>query len=194
MYGKNTILGKLTHHFQKHFREFGVSFGRCLRFSHKSRVFFLRPCQFFCCCTPRCLHLFCMVLVPWNRYFVLSNHINFEQFWPEACNFINKETLAQVFSCEFCGIFENTFFTVHPWTTASRYRRSTVTMWALIFVHTNNSSKTLAYNIFKIFLSKMISFYHGDIIYPCLGIMSRCCYCPHKSYLFYQDKSEVSFW
>ena len=118
-YGKNTILGKLTHHFQKHFREFGVSFGRCLRFSHKSRVLFLRPCQFFCCCTPRCLHLFCIVLVPWNRYFVLSNHINFEQFWPEACNFINKETLAQVFSCEFCGIFENTFFTVHPWTTAS---------------------------------------------------------------------------
>ena len=23
---------------------------------------------------------------------------------PEGCNFINKETLAQVFSCEFCEI------------------------------------------------------------------------------------------
>ena len=37
----------------------------------------------------------------------------------EACNFIKKETLAQVFSCEFCEIFKNTFFTEHLWTTAS---------------------------------------------------------------------------
>ena len=29
---------------------------------------------------------------------------------PEACNFIKEETLAQVFSFEFCGIFKNTFF------------------------------------------------------------------------------------
>ena len=36
-----------------------------------------------------------------------------------ACNFINKETLAQVFSCEFCEIFKNTFFTEHLRTTAS---------------------------------------------------------------------------
>ena len=27
-----------------------------------------------------------------------------------ACNFIKKETLAQVFSCEFCKISKNTFF------------------------------------------------------------------------------------
>ena len=31
----------------------------------------------------------------------------------EACNFIKKENLAQVFSCEFCQIFKNTFFTEH---------------------------------------------------------------------------------
>ena len=30
---------------------------------------------------------------------------------PEACMFIKKETLAQVFSCKFCEISENTFFT-----------------------------------------------------------------------------------
>ena len=29
---------------------------------------------------------------------------------PEACNSIKKETLAQVFSCEFCEISKNTFF------------------------------------------------------------------------------------
>ena len=30
-----------------------------------------------------------------------------------------KKRLAQVFSCEFCEIFKNTFFTEHVWTTAS---------------------------------------------------------------------------
>ena len=34
--------------------------------------------------------------------------------------FIKKESLAQVFSCEFCEISKNTFFTEHLWTTASR--------------------------------------------------------------------------
>ena len=37
----------------------------------------------------------------------------------QACNFIKKETLAQVLSCEFCEIFKKTFFTEHLWTTAS---------------------------------------------------------------------------
>ena len=34
-------------------------------------------------------------------------------------NFIKKETLAQVFSCEFCEISKNNFFTEHLQTTAS---------------------------------------------------------------------------
>ena len=37
----------------------------------------------------------------------------------QACNFIKKESLAQVFSCEFCEISKNTFFTEHVRTTAS---------------------------------------------------------------------------
>ena len=36
-----------------------------------------------------------------------------------ACNFIKKETLANVFSREFCEISKNTFFTEHVWATAS---------------------------------------------------------------------------
>ena len=40
-----------------------------------------------------------------------------------ACNFIKKETLAQVFSCEFCEISNNTLFTEHLWTTASAFRK-----------------------------------------------------------------------
>ena len=34
-------------------------------------------------------------------------------------NFIKKETLVQVFSCEYCEISKNTFFTEHLWATAS---------------------------------------------------------------------------
>ena len=37
----------------------------------------------------------------------------------DASNFIKKETLAQVFSCEFCEIFKNTYFTEHLRMTAS---------------------------------------------------------------------------
>ena len=44
-------------------------------------------------------------------------------FWTftvaSACNFIKKEALAQVFSCKFCKISRNTFFTEHLWMTAS---------------------------------------------------------------------------
>ena len=37
----------------------------------------------------------------------------------EDCNFIKKETLTQVFSCEVCKIFKNTFLTEHLWATVS---------------------------------------------------------------------------
>ena len=36
-----------------------------------------------------------------------------------VCNFIKKETMPQVFFCEFCKIFKNTFFIEHLRTTAS---------------------------------------------------------------------------
>ena len=36
-----------------------------------------------------------------------------------ACNFIKKETLVQVFSCEFCEFFKNVFLTEHLLETAS---------------------------------------------------------------------------
>ena len=38
---------------------------------------------------------------------------------PEVCNFIKKETLAQVFSCEFCEISKNTFSYRTPLVAAS---------------------------------------------------------------------------
>ena len=38
---------------------------------------------------------------------------------PKACKFIKKETLARVFSCEFCQISKNTFLYRTPLVTAS---------------------------------------------------------------------------
>ena len=38
---------------------------------------------------------------------------------PEACNFIKNETLAPVFSCEFCEISKDTFFYRTPLVAAS---------------------------------------------------------------------------
>ena len=40
----------------------------------------------------------------------------------QARNFIKKESLAQVFSCEFCEISKNTFFTEHLRTATSGMR------------------------------------------------------------------------
>ena len=39
-----------------------------------------------------------------------------------GCNVIKKETLAQVFSREFCEISKNTFFREHLWTNASNMK------------------------------------------------------------------------
>ena len=36
-----------------------------------------------------------------------------KRLWLQACNFIKKETLVQVFSSEFCEISNNTFSTEH---------------------------------------------------------------------------------
>ena len=43
------------------------------------------------------------------------------QLQASACNFIKKETLAQVLSCEFCKISSNTFFTELVRATASAH-------------------------------------------------------------------------
>ena len=42
-----------------------------------------------------------------------------ESLFNKACNFIEKETLPQVYTSEFCQISKNTFFTEHLLATAS---------------------------------------------------------------------------
>ena len=62
---------------------------------------------------------------------------NKSPYLPETCNFIQKKTLAQVFSSEFCEIFKNTFFTEQQWTTAS-----IVTVFGLFISNTRNFYST----------------------------------------------------
>ena len=48
---------------------------------------------------------------------VLRNFAKFtgKHLWPQDCNFIKKEALTQVFSCEFCEISkEHLFYTTPP--------------------------------------------------------------------------------
>ena len=54
-------------------------------------------------------------------YFVYFEHLSKEycRSSHQTCNFIKKETLALVLSCEYFDISKNTFFAKHLWATAS---------------------------------------------------------------------------
>ena len=66
-------------------------------------------------------------------------------------NFIKKETLAQVLSCEFCEIFKNIFLTEHLWTTASLFSTSPKTSFLQkqVLENTINKNHTSKYSSIK---------------------------------------------
>ena len=70
----------------------------------------------------RSIHQRCPVKKGVLRNFAIftGKHLRQSLFFNKvkACNFIKKETVAQVFSCEFCEISKSTYFTVHVWMTA----------------------------------------------------------------------------
>ena len=84
---------------------------------------------------------------------------------PEACNFIKKETLAQVFSCEFCKISKNTFFTehlrwllLHSYTTQSCLSQNAIYGNAFkarsqTFVNKHNWTCEMCFNLFLLSFS-----------------------------------------
>ena len=55
----------------------------------------------------------------------------------EACNFIKKEALEQVFSCEFCEISKNTFFDRTPLVVASNSIKS-IHIYIALFLLTSS--------------------------------------------------------
>ena len=76
----------------------------------------------------------------------------FSVFRPQACNFIKKEFLAQVFSCKFCEIFKNNFFAKHLLETASVFlsslKRRYKMFWSLHSVISKKPSIRLEFTIF----------------------------------------------
>ena len=50
-----------------------------------------------------------------------------------SCNFIKKETVAQVFSCEFCEFYKNTFYVRTPLVVASdkKGKNALILLWSL---------------------------------------------------------------
>ena len=55
--------------------------------------------------------------------YLTGNYFQFKpkSAWPRPATLLKKETLAQMFSCEFCEISKNTLFQEHLWTTACEY-------------------------------------------------------------------------
>ena len=60
-------------------------------------------------------------MAPQNKNYFSSSRSTWydKETEAKAYNFIKKETLAQVFSCEISKISKNTFFTEQLWVTAS---------------------------------------------------------------------------
>ena len=79
----------------------------------------------------------------------------------EACNFVKKESPTQVFSCEFCKIFKNTFFVEHL-----RWMLLITFIWLECVRHLWNSGHFIENNpSFQFFLSKMclINYSHNPM-------------------------------
>ena len=74
---------------------------------------------------------------------------HFAKFRPHVCNFIKKETLAQVLSCEFCEVSKNTFCYRTPLMAASE--------WCLFLVQILKASKNL----------NLISHFHWSHFHRC---------------------------
>ena len=78
----------------------------------------------------------------------------------QACNFIKKETLAQVFSCQFCENFKNTFFCRTPPVAASEilttHKMEVPVSVSLQFSYYHNSYQLLFCYMSPIFFQIML--------------------------------------
>ena len=82
------------------------------------------------------------------------------------CNFIKKETLAQVFSCEFCEIFKSTFFYGAPLVAASDHNVDTFLLLLQASVKTSMSSTFLVLAVIWLiffFLHILYNFFSSNI-------------------------------
>ena len=88
----------------------------------------------------------------------------------QACNFIKKETRAQLFSCEFWEISENTLFTEHLWTTASIYSGSLFNA-----LRWNTNVKKISFEQNKLYKKRpLFSFASSNLVTVLLSIGYSC--------------------
>ena len=78
-------------------------------------------------------------------------------------NFINKETLVQVFSCEFHEIFKNTFLTLHMWMKAS------------VFFKKIDSQSKKRKALAQVFSCEFSKIYQNTNFEECLRTAWHCC-------------------
>ena len=79
---------------------------------------------------------------------------------PSVCNFIKRETLAQVFFCEFCKISKNAFSYITPPVAASEvYEKSSFTysFSCILLSFSKNASRLLLPRGFEIVRAKFLS-------------------------------------
>ena len=77
-----------------------------------------------------------------------------------ACNFIKKEAMAQVFSCEFCQISKNTFFTEHLCATTSGFRYCFRRIYIKLLTSVVEIKKQKYWQLFIISVKSKVIFRH----------------------------------
>ena len=78
----------------------------------------------------------------------------FRDYFTLACNFIKKEALAQVFSCEFSEISNNTFFTKYLWATASYHNLQDLSICLRISNKLNRINRWVNYFLIRLSISE----------------------------------------
>ena len=80
---------------------------------------------------------------------------NFERFTgkhlPSGLQVYYKETPTQVFSCEYCEIFQNSYFEEHMQTTASDSYKASVNCWFLLIQYSKIFAKVFKQCVCKVF-------------------------------------------
>ena len=101
--------------------------------------------------------VFCKKGVLRNFAKFTGKHLYQSLFFNKVANFIKKETLAQVFSCEFCEICKNTFSYRTP--PVATYIQVPFTIFGK-FEELKHISETFFCQPESIFSSVILSFYH----------------------------------
>ena len=94
-----------------------------------------------------------------------------------ACNFIKKEAMAQVFSCEFCQISKNTFFTEHLWATTSGFRYCFRRIYIKLLTSVVEIKKQKYWQLFIISVKSKVIFRHYSQITSLAADSSVACFC-----------------